>query len=125
MFQDLKEAGHKVRSWIQNFVQNQFLWRVGVLIWDLNQSDPDDPNGPDIDIKLEELKENIRRADTEKMKAESVISVFRDAGINVDEFMKDIDVLSASLEIQRSGSFGSLKTESLVNFVYVSTFFLL
>jgi len=80
----------------------------------LLQSDPDDPNGPDIDIKLDELKENIRRADTEKLKAESVILCFRDAGINVDEFMKDIEALSATLEIQRSGSSTSLsKVETI------------
>ncbi len=75
------------------------------------QSDPDDPNGPDLDIKIEELKENIRKAETEKVKAESVIECFQDGGVNVEEWMKDVESLSTGLELPRSGSSASLKTD--------------
>ena len=47
--QQLKDAGHKC--------------------------DPDDPNGPDLDTKIDEHRENIRRAETEKVKAEGVIEL--------------------------------------------------
>jgi len=91
----------------------------------LFQSDPDDPNGPDLDLKLDEIKENIRKAETEKIKAESVIECFRDGGVNVDEWMKDVETLAAALDIPRSGSSASLKTDASSGVSPIYTFVLM
>ena len=55
------------------------------------KTDPDDPNGPDIEAKIDETRENIRRAQTDKYRAEACIEALREGGIDVDEFMKEID----------------------------------
>lgn len=74
------------------------------------QVDPDDPNGPDLDTKMDELREIVRRAFTEKAKAEGVIECLRDGDVNVDEWMHDIENLTLQ-DMARSASSTSIKTE--------------
>ncbi|CAG7723878.1 unnamed protein product [Allacma fusca] len=85
-FQQLKEAGHK--------------------------NDPDDSNGPDLDTKMDEIKESIRRSETEKAKAEGIIECLRDGNVNVEEWMQDIESLTTTLDIPRSSSSNSVKTDT-------------
>lgn len=75
----------------------------------LLQADPDDPNGPDLETKIEELRDIIRRALAEKAKAEGVIECLRDGDVNVDEWMQDIENLT--IDMARSASSTSIKTE--------------
>ncbi|CAH1119737.1 unnamed protein product [Phaedon cochleariae] len=65
--------------------------------------DPNDPNGPDLDTKIDELKQNVRRAETAKAKAEARIECLRAGGVNVDEWMQEAESLNVQ-DIQRSTS---------------------
>ncbi|KAK4877431.1 hypothetical protein RN001_009937 [Aquatica leii] len=65
--------------------------------------DPNDQTGPDLDTKIDEMKQNIRRAETAKMKAEARIECLRNGGVNVDEWLREAESLTVQ-DIQRSAS---------------------
>ncbi|KAJ8922371.1 hypothetical protein NQ315_004314 [Exocentrus adspersus] len=65
--------------------------------------DPNDQNGPDLETKIEEMKLNIRRAETAKTKAEARIECLRAGGVNVDEWLQEAESLNVQ-DIQRSAS---------------------
>ncbi|KAJ8687996.1 hypothetical protein QAD02_023791 [Eretmocerus hayati] len=75
------------------------------------KTDPNDPNGPDLETKIEEMKQNMRKAETAKMKAEARLECLRKGGVNVDEALQEIDTLTVS-DITRSASSLSLRTDS-------------
>jgi len=75
------------------------------------QTDPNDPQNTDIDTKIDELRTAIRKSETSKMKAEARIECLRQGGINVDEFMQELDTLSVQ-DIPRSGSSLSVRTDA-------------
>lgn len=75
------------------------------------QTDPNDPNGPDIETKIDEMKQTIRRAETSKMKAEARIECLRAGGVNVDEWMQEAEALSVQ-DLPRSGSSLSVRTDA-------------
>ncbi|KAI5730318.1 hypothetical protein M8J76_012361 [Diaphorina citri] len=58
------------------------------------KTDPNDPNGPDIDTKIEELKQAIRRSETGKVKAEARLECLKAGDVNVDEWLADMDMES-------------------------------
>ncbi|XP_072401279.1 protein nervous wreck isoform X2 [Diabrotica undecimpunctata] len=65
--------------------------------------DPNDQNGPDLETKIEEMKQSIRRAETAKTKAEARIECLRGGGVNVDEWLQEAETLNVQ-DIQRSTS---------------------
>ncbi|KAF2879160.1 hypothetical protein ILUMI_27012 [Ignelater luminosus] len=65
--------------------------------------DPNDQNGPDLDTKIDEMKQNIRRAETARQKAEARIECLRAGGVNVDEWLREAESLTVQ-DIQRSAS---------------------
>ncbi|KAL1502322.1 hypothetical protein ABEB36_007483 [Hypothenemus hampei] len=67
------------------------------------KTDPNDPNGPDLETKIDEVKQNIRRAETSKVKAEARIEYLRKGGVNVDEWLQEAETLNVQ-DIQRSAS---------------------
>ncbi|KAF5277094.1 hypothetical protein FQA39_LY06332 [Lamprigera yunnana] len=67
------------------------------------RNDPNDQAGPDLDTKIDEMKQNIRRAETAKMKAEARIECLRIGGVNVDEWLREAESLTVQ-DIQRSAS---------------------
>ncbi|XP_050308619.1 protein nervous wreck isoform X3 [Anthonomus grandis grandis] len=67
------------------------------------KTDPNDPNGPDLETKMEEAKQNLRRAETAKAKAEARIEYLRKGGVNVDEWLQEAESLNVQ-DIQRSAS---------------------
>lgn len=75
------------------------------------KSDPTDPNGPDIDTKIDELKHSIRRAETAKLKAEARIECLRHGGVNVDEWLQEAETLSVQ-DMPRSASSLSVRTDA-------------
>lgn len=75
------------------------------------KTDPNDPNGPDLETKVDELRQAIRRAETGKMKAEARIECLRNGGVNVDEWMQEAETLSVQ-DIPRSASSLSIRTDS-------------
>lgn len=65
--------------------------------------DPNDQNGPDLETKIDDMKQTIRRAETAKAKAEARIECLRDGGVNVDEWLREAESLTVQ-DIQRSTS---------------------
>lgn len=72
--------------------------------------DPNDPNGPDLETKIEEFREQIRKAETEKVKSEACFEALRAGGINVDEWLQEAETLGTQ-EITRSASSLSMRTD--------------
>uniref|UniRef100_A0A1B0G7J7 FCH and double SH3 domains protein 2 n=1 Tax=Glossina morsitans morsitans TaxID=37546 RepID=A0A1B0G7J7_GLOMM len=75
------------------------------------RSDPNDPNGPDLDTKIEEFRDMIRRSETEKAKAEACLQCLREGGINVDEWVQEAEIIGAQ-ELTRSASSISMRTDA-------------
>lgn len=73
--------------------------------------DPNDQNGPDLETKMEDMKQAIRRAETSKMKAEARIECLRLGGVNVDEWLQEAETLNVQ-DIQRSTSSLSVRTDA-------------
>ncbi|XP_050424568.1 protein nervous wreck [Adelges cooleyi] len=75
------------------------------------KNDPNDPNGSDLETKIESLKNSIRRSEIAKVKAEARIECLKngDGNVNVEEWLADIGDISA--ELQRSNSTSSLPAE--------------
>ncbi|XP_049819118.1 protein nervous wreck isoform X2 [Aethina tumida] len=65
--------------------------------------DPNDQNGPDLETKIDDLKQTIRRSETSKAKAEARIECLRAGGVNVDEWLQEAETLNVQ-DIQRSAS---------------------
>ncbi|XP_066590493.1 protein nervous wreck [Prorops nasuta] len=74
------------------------------------KTDPNDPTGPDLDTKIDELKHTIRRAETAKLKAEARIECLRQGGVSVDEFLQEAESLSVQ-DMPRSASSLSVRTD--------------
>ncbi|XP_028900236.1 protein nervous wreck isoform X10 [Zeugodacus cucurbitae] len=75
------------------------------------RSDPNDPNGPDLDTKIEEFRDLIRRSETEKAKAEACLQSLREGGINVDEWVQEAEIMGVQ-ELARSASSISMRTDA-------------
>ncbi|XP_055843130.1 protein nervous wreck isoform X5 [Episyrphus balteatus] len=75
------------------------------------RTDPNDPNGPDLDTKIEEFRESIRRSETEKAKAEACLECLRNGGINVDEWVQEAEIMGVQ-ELTRSASSLSMRTDA-------------
>ncbi|KZC08284.1 FCH and double SH3 domains protein 2, partial [Dufourea novaeangliae] len=75
------------------------------------KTDPNDPQGPDLDTKIDELKHMIRRAETAKQKAEARIECLRNGGVNVDEWLQEVETLSVQ-DMPRSASSLSVRTDA-------------
>lgn len=81
--------------------------------------DPNDQNGPDLETKIDELKQNIRRAETAKAKAEARIECLRGGGVNVEEWLQEAETLNVQ-DIQRSASSLSVRSNTFNLFNKVS-----
>lgn len=75
------------------------------------RTDPNDPNGPDLETKMEEFREYIRKSETEKAKAEGCLECLRAGGVNVDEWMQEAETLGVQ-ELPRSSSSLSMRTDA-------------
>lgn len=84
-FQSLREAGHK--------------------------SDPNDQNGPDLEAKIDDLIEGIRKAEVSKVKSEARLECLRVGGIPVDDWIQEAETLSVQ-EMPRSTSSMSMRTDA-------------
>ncbi|XP_055701553.1 protein nervous wreck isoform X2 [Phlebotomus papatasi] len=73
--------------------------------------DPQDPHGVDLETKMEDFRECVRKAETEKAKAEACIECLRQGGVNVDEWLQEAETLGVQ-EIHRSNSSLSMRTDA-------------
>ncbi|XP_055537700.1 protein nervous wreck [Wyeomyia smithii] len=76
-----------------------------------HRNDPNDQNGPDLETKIDEFRENIRKAETAKCKAEARLECLRAGGISVDEWLQEAETLSVQ-EMPRSASSLSMRTDA-------------
>ncbi|XP_035917246.1 protein nervous wreck isoform X2 [Anopheles stephensi] len=76
-----------------------------------HRNDPNDQNGPDLETKIEEFRENIRKSEIAKAKAEARLECLRIGGINVDEWIQEAETLSVQ-EMPRSASSLSMRTDA-------------
>lgn len=73
-----------------------------------------------METKIDESRETIRKAETEKSKAEAVIECLRDGDVDVDEWLAGIETLpSTSTNIGRSTSNTSIKTDGSVSIIQI------
>jgi hypothetical protein len=76
-----------------------------------HRSDPNDQNGPDLDTKIEELAESIRKSEIIKLKSEARLECLKQGGISVEEWIQEAETLSVQ-EMPRSSSDASLHTDA-------------
>lgn len=76
-----------------------------------HRTDPNDQNGPDLDTKIDELTEQIRKSEIAKLKAEAKLECLKQGGISVEEWIQEAETLSVQ-EIPRSSSDASLRTDA-------------
>lgn len=86
------------------------------------QVDPNDPNGPELDVRLDELRATIRRSEISKAKYESRLECLRVSGAPVDDWLKEVDLLAVQEPLQRSSSLLSVRTDASGAAVSISTF---
>ncbi|XP_026824284.1 F-BAR and double SH3 domains protein 2 isoform X2 [Ooceraea biroi] len=111
--------GKEARRWstkrareISSARENKRKLQVLQQLRDAGQkTDPNDPNGPDLDTKIDELSHAVRRAETAKLKAEARIECLRQGGVNVDEFLQEAETLSVQ-DMPRSASSLSVRTDA-------------
>ncbi|VVC94274.1 unnamed protein product, partial [Leptidea sinapis] len=63
--------------------------------------DPNDPNGPELEVRMDELRSNIRRSETSKAKYEARLECLRVSGAPVDEWLKEVDLLAVQETLPR------------------------
>ncbi|XP_065280343.2 F-BAR and double SH3 domains protein 2 isoform X2 [Dermacentor albipictus] len=62
----------------------------------------------DVEQKLEDIRNNIRKAETSKLKAEARLEALREGGVNVDELLNSLDIDALQIDdLSRKGSTAS------------------
>nr|XP_013189369.1 unnamed protein product [Amyelois transitella] len=74
--------------------------------------DPNDPNGPELEVRMDDLRANIRRSETSKAKYEARLDCLRVSGAPVDEWLKEVDLLAVQDTLPRSSSLLSVRTDA-------------
>lgn len=95
---------HSIRENTRRVAAYQALRDAG------HRSDPNDQNGPDLDTKIDELTEQIRKSELIKLKAEAKLECLKQGGISIEEWIQEAETMSVQ-EIPRSSSEASLRTD--------------
>ncbi|CAH2103644.1 unnamed protein product [Euphydryas editha] len=110
----------EARRWATRVVRETALVRDATRKLHLYQAmrdagqrvDPNDPNGPELEVRMDELRSNIRRSETSKAKYEARLECLRASGAAVDEWLKEIDLLAVQETLPRSSSLLSVRTDA-------------
>ncbi|KAJ0184049.1 hypothetical protein K1T71_000472 [Dendrolimus kikuchii] len=110
----------EARRWATRVVRETALVRDATRKLHLYQAmrdagqkvDPNDPNGPELEVRMDELRSSIRRSETSKAKYESRLECLRVSGAPVDEWLKEIDLLAVQETLPRSSSLLSVRTDA-------------
>ncbi|XP_072930787.1 protein nervous wreck isoform X4 [Epargyreus clarus] len=110
----------EARRWATRVVRETALVRDATRKLHLYQAmrdagqkvDPNDANGPDLEVKMDELRSNIRRSETSKAKYEARLECLRVSGAPVDEWLKEVDLLAVQETLPRSSSLLSVRTDA-------------
>ena len=76
-----------------------------------HRNDPNDQNGPDLETKIDDLIEQIRKSEIVKIKSEARLECLKQGGISVEEWIQEAETLSVQ-EIPRSNSSLSMRTDA-------------
>lgn len=76
------------------------------------QVDPNDPNGPELEVRMDDLRASIRRSETSKVKYEARLECLRVGGAPVDDWLKEVDLLAVQDTLPRSSSLLSVRTDA-------------
>ncbi|XP_059055076.1 protein nervous wreck isoform X2 [Achroia grisella] len=112
--------GQEARRWATRVVRETALVRDATRKLHLYQAmrdagqkvDPNDPNGPELEVRMDELRANIRRSETSKAKYEARLECLRTGGAPVDEWLKEVDLLAVQDTLPRSSSLLSVRTDA-------------
>jgi F-BAR and double SH3 domains protein len=96
---------HAIRENTRRLASYQALRDAG------HRNDPNDQNGPDLETKIEELTESIRKSEVIKIKSEARLECLKQGGISVEEWIQEAETLSVQ-EIPRSSSSLSMRTDA-------------
>ncbi|KAL0851821.1 hypothetical protein ABMA28_000126 [Loxostege sticticalis] len=110
----------EARRWATRVVRETALVRDATRKLHLYQAmrdagqkvDPNDPNGPELEVRMDELRANIRRSETSKAKYEARLECLRVSGAPVDEWLKEVDLLAVQDTLPRSSSLLSVRTDA-------------
>ncbi|XP_032526366.2 protein nervous wreck isoform X1 [Danaus plexippus] len=110
----------EARRWATRVVRETALVRDATRKLHLYQAmrdagqkvDPNDPNGPELEVRMDELRNNIRRSETSKAKYEARLECLRTSGAPVDEWLKEVDLLAVQDTLPRSSSLLSVRTDA-------------
>ncbi|XP_045509978.1 protein nervous wreck isoform X1 [Colias croceus] len=110
----------EARRWATRVVRETALVRDATRKLHLYQAmrdagqkvDPNDPNGPELEVRMDELRTNIRRSETSKAKYEARLECLRTGGAPVDEWLKEVDLLAVQETLPRSSSLVSVRTDA-------------
>ncbi|CAH2985237.1 unnamed protein product [Chilo suppressalis] len=110
----------EARRWATRVVRETALVRDATRKLHLYQAmrdagqkvDPNDPNGPELEVRMDELRANIRRSETSKAKYEARLECLRSSGAPVDEWLKEVDLLAVQETLPRSSSLLSVRTDA-------------
>lgn len=100
----LVRENHHIRDYAKRLAICQAMRDAGQKI------DPQDPNGFDLETKIENYRESIRKSETEKVKTEACIELLRAGGISLDQWLEEAQTTVAQ-DVQRSNSSLSLRTD--------------
>ncbi|XP_022832541.1 F-BAR and double SH3 domains protein 2 isoform X3 [Spodoptera litura] len=112
--------GQEARRWATRVLRETSLVRDATRKMNVYQAmrdagqkvDPNDPNGPELDVRLDELRATIRRSEISKAKYESRLECLRVSGAPVDDWLKEVDLLAVQEPLQRSSSLLSVRTDA-------------
>ncbi|RXG68554.1 hypothetical protein Avbf_07349 [Armadillidium vulgare] len=81
----------------------------------LSSQKPDGELPPEVESKIEEIRQIIRRCETSKAKAEARVEILKEGGVDVEDYSKaleeEIIEENAEMPLSRSGSSLSVKEE--------------
>ncbi|XP_063699365.1 protein nervous wreck isoform X2 [Culicoides brevitarsis] len=80
-----------------------------------HKCDPNDINGPDLETKIDEFREQIRKAEVTKAKCEARLQCLRDGGINVEDWIQEAETTSVQEMPRRESSMSVKSGESRDN----------
>lgn len=79
---------HAIRENTRRLASYQALRDAG------HRSDPNDQNGPDLETKIDDLIEQIRKSEIIKIKSEARLECLKIGGISVEEWIQEAETLS-------------------------------
>ncbi|XP_048488427.1 protein nervous wreck isoform X4 [Plutella xylostella] len=116
----IQTLAQEARRWATRVVRETALVKEATRKMHLYQAmrdagqkvDPQDQTGPDLETRIDELRANIRRSEISKAKYEARLECLRAGAAPVDEWLKELELLSVVETLPRSSSLLSVRTDA-------------